>query len=970
MNITQLEHFKPLDTKFNDYAVSPLVSSTELTDPLQQLSKLSASSSIQIQAISEPNNSFSTAKNIGSLSGSHTFSDSVGSTDTEDFYRFSLSKTSNLKLSLTGLSADADLQLVQDTNTNGVVDEGEEIKVSAHTGNLAESMRLEPLVAGIYYLRVNQFGEGKTNYNLNLSATTVAKSTPGTAQNLSILKGSRTFSNSVGSTDTEDFYRFSLSNTSNLNLSLTELSADADVQLIWDANKNGMVDYGVTDAGEVIKVSALSDSSPESMLIDPLAAGDYYVRVYQSSGNTNYRLSLQVSFVGNNTLGSARNIGILTGSQTFNESVGSTDTQDFYRFNLSKTTNLNLSITGLSADVGVQLIRDINSNGVVDNGEVVNDSVVSSTTAESIVIDPIAADTYYIRVSQSDENTNYNLSLKATVVGNNTLSSAKNVGLLSSSSTFSDFVGSTDIQDFYRFSLSTISNLNVSLNGLSAVSAVQIIRDTNSNGVVDDGEVLQSSAFSSTVTAAMVLDPLIAGTYYARVYQYSGDTNYNLSLKASVVVNNTLNTAKNVGFLGGSREFSSFVRNTDTQDFYRFSFSANSDFKLSLTGLKANADVQLIRDTNNNGVVDENEEIKLSSLFGNSAESLSYLGLTAGTYYVRVYQASGNTNYKLSLLQSPSNGFNSDYGYGLVDAAAAIARALGQSALPSVANLGGNNWGLDMVKAPEVWAKGYTGQGVVVAVVDTGVDYNHSDLNANIWRNSDEIAGNRKDDDGNGYIDDFRGWDFIDSDNNPMDLDSHGTHVAGTIAAENNRSGVIGVAYNAKIMPVRVLDTDGGSNLNVAAGIRYAANNGADVINLSLGGGYSSDIEAAVRYAVTQKGSVVVMAAGNEGSSEPGYPARYANQWGIAVGAVDTSKKMPDFSNRAGIIKMDYVVAPGFHVYSTAPSSKYKYLSGTSMSTPHVAGAVALVLSAKGSLTPTQVENVLRATANPTGITV
>jgi subtilisin family serine protease len=307
----------------------------------------------------------------------------------------------------------------------------------------------------------------------------------------------------------------------------------------------------------------------------------------------------------------------------------------------------------------------------------------------------------------------------------------------------------------------------------------------------------------------------------------------------------------------------------------------------------------------------------------------------------------------------------------LVDAAAAVAGAVGESSpFPEVAELGGNNWGLDGVNAPEAWAQGYTGQGVVVAVVDSGVDYNHSDLSGNIWVNSGEIADNGVDDDGNGFIDDVRGWDFFDGDNDPMDSDVHGTHIAGTIAAENNGFGVTGVAYNATIMPVRVIDSEGGTISDIAAGIRYAADNGADVINLSLGGYFpSTEREEAIRYA-SDRGVVVVMAAGNEGASQPVYPARYATDWGIAVGAVDSNKTLANFSNRAGATPLDYVVAPGVDILSTTPGNSYQSFDGTSMATPHVAGVAALILSANPNLTPAEVESLLTQTANRTGITV
>ncbi len=333
----------------------------------------------------------------------------------------------------------------------------------------------------------------------------------------------------------------------------------------------------------------------------------------------------------------------------------------------------------------------------------------------------------------------------------------------------------------------------------------------------------------------------------------------------------------------------------------------------------------------------------------------------------------GNYTITTQTITLPDS-YNLNYGYGLVDAAAAVADAVGETPFPNVPDLGGTSWGLDAINAPEVWAQGDTGQDVIVAVVDTGVDYNHPDLSNNIWVNSNEIAGDGVDNDGNGYVDDIRGWDFVDGDNSPMDLESHGTHVAGIIAAEDNGSGITGVAPNARIVPIRVLDADGyGNDTDIAAGIRYAVDNGANVINLSLGGDFSSDAESeAVQYAA-EHGVVVVMAAGNErdlGASQPSFPGRLADRWGIAVGAVDSNKVVAYFSNPAGTTPLDYVVAPGVDILSTTPNNTYQSFSGTSMATPYVAGVAALILSANPNLTPAQVEQIVTETANPTGITV
>ena len=342
-----------------------------------------------------------------------------------------------------------------------------------------------------------------------------------------------------------------------------------------------------------------------------------------------------------------------------------------------------------------------------------------------------------------------------------------------------------------------------------------------------------------------------------------------------------------------------------------------------------------------------------------------------------------------------SEEFDIRYGYGLVNAATAvtqalssdllaegsnaeqgwnntlanaIAQALGNDSLAEVANAE-HSWNNNLVNAPEVWEQGYTGDEVVVAVVDSGVDFTHADLDDNIWLNEDEIPDNGIDDDGNGYIDDVLGWDFVEQDNTPMDRNGHGTHVAGTIAAERNDEGITGVAYGAKIMPIKVLGENGfGLGASIADGIRYAVDNGADVINLSLGGDRPNGIiQAAIRYA-TDQGAIVVMAAGNEGAERPGYPAGFATDYGFSVGAVDRFGNSAPFSNRAGQdSSIHHVMAPGVAIESTIPGDRYDSFSGTSMATPHVAGVIALMLSANPDLTPEQVRQIIIDTTTDLG---
>lgn len=343
--------------------------------------------------------------------------------------------------------------------------------------------------------------------------------------------------------------------------------------------------------------------------------------------------------------------------------------------------------------------------------------------------------------------------------------------------------------------------------------------------------------------------------------------------------------------------------------------------------------------------------------------------------------------------------YDNEYGYGLVDASAAVAHHLGlNSPFPAEPELGGNEWGNDLINAPAVWAQGYTGKGTVVAVIDTGVDYTHPDLYRSIWINQGEIPANLRkgltdtdrdgivtfrdlnepantgfvtdvnrngyidagdlladarwasggDADSNGYRSDLIGWNFVARNSRPQDYDDHGTHVAGTIGAMRNSIGHTGVAHDALIMPIASLGADGGTARDVADGIRYAAANGAHVINLSLGGGFSNDMEAAIAFA-TSRGVIVVAASGNDGANRPGFPASLATMPGvISVGAVDRTRTIARFSNWAGPDSaLKHVMAPGVDVFSTIPGGGYASISGTSMATPHVAGVVALMLSVR-----------------------
>lgn len=282
-----------------------------------------------------------------------------------------------------------------------------------------------------------------------------------------------------------------------------------------------------------------------------------------------------------------------------------------------------------------------------------------------------------------------------------------------------------------------------------------------------------------------------------------------------------------------------------------------------------------------------------------------------------------------------------------------------------------DQWALSKIHAAEAWDTCRGSSEVIVAVIDTGVDYNHPDLQGNLWINEAEGKGLLGiDDDGNGYVDDIHGFNFAYGDNNPIDDHGHGTHVAGTIAAVgNNGIDIAGVCWAARIMPVKILDAKGeGSAADAVPAIYYAVANGADIISGSWGGAETSNaLRDAIAYAHDQ-GVIVVAAAGNNASGSPYFPAAYPEV--IAVAATDASDHRWYLSNYGDWVD---IAAPGQNVISllaTVPGKPIREgvistRSGTSMSAPHVSGACALLLAANPLLRCDELPQILAATGDP-----
>ena len=440
-----------------------------------------------------------------------------------------------------------------------------------------------------------------------------------------------------------------------------------------------------------------------------------------------------------------------------------------------------------------------------------------------------------------------------------------------------------------------------------------------------------SQGFKETITTDSVSVPGTAGSNSDGKDDYGGSTTTN----GRLTINNSIS---------GELELAG------DHDWFAINLTAGRRYQFDLNGVSLEDPFLYLR-SSSSSLVAYNDDESLLSL----DSQLNYTAESSGTHYLDVgaYQDvyAGTYTLRASELTPPDPGFNSTDGYGHVSAQRAFEQLLNIS-LDPVDALGGNLWGVDNVDAPEVWNggsgfAGATGSGTTIAVIDTGVDLDHPEFLGRI------VAG----------------YDFVDDDSIADDGNGHGTHVAGTIAGANDGTGITGVAYDAAIMPLRVLGNDGyGWTSDIISAVRWAADNGAHVINLSLGvSGYSQAMADAISYA-SGRGSVVVMAAGNSGGMAPEYPAAHAIDHGIAVGAVDSNRSFAGFSNRAGSTQLDYVTAPGVNIYSAVPGGGYDTFNGTSMATPHVAGVAGLLKSHDGSLSASAIEDLLTGSGSNNSI--
>lgn len=274
-----------------------------------------------------------------------------------------------------------------------------------------------------------------------------------------------------------------------------------------------------------------------------------------------------------------------------------------------------------------------------------------------------------------------------------------------------------------------------------------------------------------------------------------------------------------------------------------------------------------------------------------------------------------------------------------------------------------DQWGLELINVRSFWQNFTVGdRRIKVAVIDSGLNYLHEDLQANWEINIKEIPDNGIDDDGNGYVDDYYGWDAAKNSNNPMDVFEHGTHVTGIIgASSNNDMGITGMNWNVSIIPIKFIDDQGGGRTEAAIrAIDYAVSRGAKIVNMSWGGTSRSPLLEETMERCRAKGMLFIAAAGNESKDNdlvPSYPASYPLDNVISVAAINLHQELSWFSNWGE--KSVHIAAPGESILSTTGGNRYGYKDGTSMAAPHITGAAALIWAAHPDWNYLAVKNYL-----------
>jgi len=622
--------------------------------------------------MAEPNNTFTQATFVPDIYLEQNFytSDSVSPTDLDDYYAFYTNYgPSTLYAVLNGLSADADLY-IYDQNYNLVTS-------STLGSNLSETINVALQGNQYYYVRVRNYNSSNTtNYGLYLY-NDYSGSTLGTARDIGISWGqisSKSPSNKINWQDYLDYrdnvdvVKFTMEAPGTISLRMKDFAGGLQATMeLLDSNGNVL---------QTVFGTPLS-----GLNIDRYSApvGTYYVRYTQNSGSNPYNIRIVTDYAGDVT-GTARNLGNVSGSsRRLYDMVGGPfsglptyeDANDLYKFTLDKTSPIDIRLdidTNLfptpTFDANLRLARDLNNDGFISANEVF---LSSSNPGDDSLSTTLAAGTYYIQVVQNGAYTNYQLDIDSdfdSVPGDpqayNNMSKARSLGTLAGETPYiEDGFGITsggDISDYFKFTMSTAGQLSAVAFTNSYYSRdtqapnLSIVQDLNNNQRLDTGEIITPFSVGS-LTAN-----LAAGTYFLRVGGNGGQSAYSLRL-VSDYSGKTLGTARPLAAISGTTPpnqiFQDYIEQffdafSDVNDFYRFDLASTYEVTLNTTGVAGeDLSLSLIKDVNNNGVIDAGDILATSNALNSPTENLSRL-LEAGRYFARVQGVNGSTNYTLT----------------------------------------------------------------------------------------------------------------------------------------------------------------------------------------------------------------------------------------------------------------------------------------------------------------------------------
>jgi len=598
----------------------------------------------------------------------------MGRRDAADTYQFTMTGSGNFNASLTGIAPgnDLDMRLIRDVNNNGVVDDDDEVIVSAIAArNRDDSINIQSLAAGRYILQTYRFSGNGSTYTLRMSNTGRRPSNllPVERSLGTLTDTPEIIENSLSQENAANTYRFTMDSAGRFNAALTGITAgtDVDMRLIQDVNNNGVVDGGDR---EVVAIAQAPGNRNDLMSLQSLNAGNYILQTYLFSGrSSNYTLSL--SNTGNdpsNIIPIELNAGLLDDDEDDiylrSNRLGSQDTSDTYSFTLLQTGNFNASLTDIDtgSDIDMCLIQDVNNNGVIDG----NDRIVAIANAagnddDAININSLTAGRYILQTYLfSGGPSRYTLRLSNTGLDpSNLLPVEQEAGTLSQAPYVAeDFVGRRDAADTYRFTMADSGNFNATLTNIARGTDVdmRLIADITNNGVVDEGDrIIARSIAGSNRDESINIRSLNRGNYILQTYLFEGDgSNYTLNMSntgpSGFSPSNLLAVENTFGIVTDPLTRSGSVGVTDAVDTFNFGITSSRTVTLSLQGLQADADIRLIRDFNNNGIVDEGDEIQRSSRGGTLSDSITQR-LDAGVYFAQVYlfPDSGNTTYSLTI---------------------------------------------------------------------------------------------------------------------------------------------------------------------------------------------------------------------------------------------------------------------------------------------------------------------------------